>query len=107
MFIEDKKLPSTNGEPGRTSGFCPKCRTAYSFAPKLEPGDIVGGQYETVGCVAHGGLGWIYLARDHNVSDQASGCLGFAERARPVTLGPIDHAERLCDMAGRVKLIET
>ncbi len=59
-----------DGEPGRTSGFCPKCRTAYSFAPKLKPGDLVGGQYETVGCVAHGGLGWIYLARDHNVSDR-------------------------------------
>ena len=23
-----------------------------------------------VGCLAHGGLGWIYLARDHNVSDR-------------------------------------
>jgi serine/threonine-protein kinase PknG len=59
-----------DGQPGRTSGFCPKCRTAYSFAPKLKPGDLVGGQYETVGCVAHGGLGWIYLARDRNVSDR-------------------------------------
>jgi serine/threonine-protein kinase PknG len=59
-----------DGQPGRTSGFCPKCRTAYSFAPKLKTGDLVGGQYETVGCVAHGGLGWIYLARDHNVSDR-------------------------------------
>jgi len=59
-----------DGQPGRTTGFCPKCRTAYSFAPRLKPGDLVGGQYETVGCVAHGGLGWIYLARDHNVSDR-------------------------------------
>jgi len=29
---------------------------------------VVGGQYEVVGCLAHGGLGWIYLARDRNVS---------------------------------------
>ncbi|MDQ1458816.1 MAG: serine/threonine-protein kinase PknG, partial [Actinomycetota bacterium] len=59
-----------DGQQGRTSGFCPKCRTAYSFAPKLAPGDLAGGQYEVVGCLAHGGLGWVYLARDHNVSDR-------------------------------------
>ncbi|MDP9335735.1 MAG: serine/threonine-protein kinase PknG, partial [Actinomycetota bacterium] len=58
------------GKPGRTEGFCPRCRMAYSFAPKLQPGEIVGGQYEVVGCIAHGGLGWIYLARDRNVSDR-------------------------------------
>jgi serine/threonine-protein kinase PknG len=33
-------------------------------------GDLVGGQYEVLGCLAFGGLGWIYLARDHNVSDR-------------------------------------
>ena len=27
-------------------------------------------QYEVAGCLAHGGLGWIYLARDRNVSDR-------------------------------------
>ena len=34
------------------------------------PGDLVAGQYEVLGCLAHGGLGWIYLAKDHNVSDR-------------------------------------
>jgi serine/threonine-protein kinase PknG len=61
---------SHDGEAGRTEGFCPKCRTPYSFTPKLKPGDLVAGQYEVVGCLAHGGLGWIYLAKDHNVSDR-------------------------------------
>ena len=61
---------SRDGKPGRTEGFCPKCRAPYSFAPKLHAGDVVGGQYEVVGCIAHGGLGWIYLARDHNVSER-------------------------------------
>ncbi len=56
--------------PGRTEGYCPQCRNPYSFTPKLAPGDLVGGQYEVVGCLAHGGLGWIYLARDKNVSDR-------------------------------------
>ena len=59
---------SRPGKPGRAEGFCPKCRQPYSFAPKLKAGDLVGGQYEVVGAIAHGGLGWIYLARDRNVS---------------------------------------
>jgi serine/threonine-protein kinase PknG len=60
---------SSEGRPGRTEGFCRNCGTPFSFSPKLQPGDLVGGQYEVLGCLAHGGLGWIYLARDHNVSD--------------------------------------
>ncbi|SEL66553.1 serine/threonine-protein kinase PknG [Streptacidiphilus jiangxiensis] len=61
---------SKNGVPGRTEGFCTKCGTAYSFTPKLFPGDLVGGQYEVVGCLAHGGLGWIYLGIDRRVNDK-------------------------------------
>ncbi|WP_413809455.1 tetratricopeptide repeat protein [Streptomyces sp. OE57] len=56
--------------PGRTEGFCTKCGHPYSFVPKLTPGDIVHGQYEVAGCLAHGGLGWIYLAIDRAVSDR-------------------------------------
>ncbi|GAA1753986.1 serine/threonine-protein kinase [Streptomonospora arabica] len=56
--------------PGRTEGYCHSCRTEFSFTPKLAPGDVVAGQYEVLGCLAHGGLGWIYLARDHNVDDR-------------------------------------
>ena len=58
------------GQPGLTEGFCRNCGTRFSFSPKLEPGDLVAGQYEVLGCLAHGGLGWIYLARDRNVSDR-------------------------------------
>ncbi|MFI6808390.1 tetratricopeptide repeat protein [Streptomyces luteogriseus] len=56
--------------PGRTEGFCTKCGHPYSFVPKLKAGDVVHGQYEVVGCLAHGGLGWIYLAVDRAVSDR-------------------------------------
>ncbi|MDX3849278.1 tetratricopeptide repeat protein [Streptomyces sp. AK02-01A] len=56
--------------PGRTEGFCTKCGHPYSFVPKLYEGDIVHGQYEVVGCLAHGGLGWVYLAVDRAVSDR-------------------------------------
>ena len=61
---------SRAGRPGRPEGFCPNCRAPFSFAPKLKAGDVVAGQYEVAGCLAHGGLGWIYLAKDKNVSDR-------------------------------------
>ncbi|MFF4230051.1 tetratricopeptide repeat protein [Streptomyces sp. NPDC001820] len=61
---------SRGERPGRTEGFCTKCGHPYSFVPKLVGGDIVHGQYEVVGCLAHGGLGWVYLAVDRAVSDR-------------------------------------
>ncbi|GGN66545.1 putative serine/threonine-protein kinase [Actinoplanes lobatus] len=54
----------------RPSGFCPSCGEGFNFTPKLSKGDLVAGQYEVVGPLAHGGLGWVYLAVDRNVSDR-------------------------------------
>jgi serine/threonine-protein kinase PknG len=66
-----KPVGRTRGDrPGRPEGFCPNCRNPFSFTPKLTAGDMVAGQYEVAGCLAHGGLGWVYLARDKNVSDR-------------------------------------
>ena len=79
VVAEDKRFCSVcgsavgrarDGSTGRTKGFCPKCRTPFDFDPKLQPGSLLGGQYEIVGCLAHGGMGWIYLARDRNVNDR-------------------------------------
>jgi serine/threonine-protein kinase PknG len=79
MVAEEKRYCSvcqsevgrTRGaKQGRTKGFCPKCGAAFDFDPKLQPGMLLGGQYEVVGCLAHGGMGWIYLARDRNVNDR-------------------------------------
>ena len=61
---------SRGDRPGRTEGFCTNCGHPYSFVPKLRRGDVVHGQYEVAGCLAHGGLGWIYLAVDRAVSDR-------------------------------------
>ncbi|WP_305092625.1 serine/threonine-protein kinase [Prescottella sp. R16] len=61
---------STDGNPGATSGFCPHCGSRFEFSPLLKPGTLVAGQYEVQGCIAHGGLGWIYLAIDRNVDNR-------------------------------------
>ncbi|MGW4368558.1 tetratricopeptide repeat protein [Nocardia takedensis] len=52
---------------GETRGICGQCRALFSFRPALEPGDLVADQYEIRGCLAHGGFGWVYLARDRHV----------------------------------------
>ncbi|MGW6442395.1 tetratricopeptide repeat protein [Lentzea sp. NPDC055074] len=66
-----KKVGRTSEhKPGRVEGFCPHCGHAYSFTPKLAPGEVLHDQYEVLGCLAHGGLGWLYLALDHAVSDR-------------------------------------
>jgi serine/threonine-protein kinase PknG len=66
--------------PGRSEGWCPSCGSSYSFLPQLIPGDMVADQYEIKGCIAHGGLGWVYLAFDHNVNE------------RPVVLKGLVHS---------------
>ncbi|CAM4152611.1 Serine/threonine-protein kinase PknG [Mycobacterium basiliense] len=68
------------GAEGPKEGWCPYCGSPYSFLPQLSPGDIIAGQYEVKGCIAHGGMGWIYLALDHNVND------------RPVVLKGLVHS---------------
>jgi serine/threonine-protein kinase PknG len=61
---------SREGRPGRVTGYCGKCRHPYTFAPSLGPGDLVAAQYRIVGCLAYGGLGWIYLAQDEQVGNR-------------------------------------
>ena len=68
------------GRDGSSEGTCPHCGNAYSFLPQLRPGDMVADQYEIKGCLAHGGLGWVYLAVDHNVNE------------RPVVLKGLVHS---------------
>ncbi len=71
---------SSEDGKGTSEGWCPSCGSPYSFLPQLNPGDTVAGQYEVKGCIAHGGLGWVYLAVDHNVND------------RPVVLKGLVHS---------------
>ncbi|MCU1644050.1 MAG: putative serine/threonine-protein kinase pknG, partial [Nocardia sp.] len=46
------------------------CGSPFNFRPSLKHGDLVADQYEIQGCLAHGGLGWLYLAVDRKVSDR-------------------------------------
>ncbi|MCV7282757.1 protein kinase [Mycolicibacterium flavescens] len=71
---------SHGATPARSEGECPHCGSFYSFLPQLNPGDMVADQYEIKGCIAHGGLGWVYLAFDHNVNE------------RPVVLKGLVHS---------------
>ena len=89
VVAESKRFCWNCGKPvGRATpdgeahseGTCPHCGSAYSFLPQLRPGDLVIDQYEIKGCVAHGGLGWVYLAVDKNVND------------RPVVLKGLVHS---------------
>src|SRR5699024_5699109 len=61
---------SSAGSRGVVAGTCDDCGTPFSFVPKLRPKEVVSGQYEVLGALAYGGLGWIYLATDRNVSDR-------------------------------------
>lgn len=89
VVAESKRFCWNCGKPvGRSTaegkalseGWCPYCGSAYSFLPQLGPGDMVADQYEIKGCIAHGGLGWVYLAVDHNVNE------------RPVVLKGLVHS---------------
>ncbi|MFC0115327.1 serine/threonine-protein kinase [Kibdelosporangium aridum] len=75
-----------DGEPGAAEGECPNCGARFSFKPRLRRGDILGGQYEVLGCLAYGGLGWIYLAKDHNVSDRWVVLKGLIDTGDPTAL---------------------
>ena len=56
--------------------------------PQLQPGDVVAGQYEILGVIAHGGMGWIYLANDHFVSGRVVVLKGMQAQNRPMKPPP-------------------
>lgn len=74
------------GEPGAAEGECPNCGVRFSFKPRLKYGDVLGGQYEVLGCLAYGGLGWIYLAKDRNVSDRWVVLKGLIDTGDPTAV---------------------
>ncbi|SNQ49304.1 Serine/threonine protein kinase [Frankia canadensis] len=49
--------------PALAEGYCAGCGQPYSLRPPLHAGDRIG-RWEIAGALAHGGQGWLYLARD-------------------------------------------
>ncbi|WP_111725194.1 serine/threonine protein kinase [Corynebacterium renale] len=62
-------------------------------APQLQPGDIVADQYEIKGVIAHGGMGWIYLATDRNVSERVVVLKGMQSQVKGHDVG-VAESER-------------
>ncbi|MFG2028388.1 tetratricopeptide repeat protein [Streptomyces sp. NPDC048825] len=60
--------PYTEG-PVPIEGYCPVCRERYSYRPELARNAVLGDKYKIIGPIAHGGQGWVYLARDTNLRD--------------------------------------
>jgi serine/threonine-protein kinase PknG len=83
-----------DGKPGSPEGKCDNCGTSFSFVPKLQPNELVGGQYEVLGALAYGGLGWIYLAQDHNVSDRWVVLKGLIDSGDPTALAAAANEQR-------------
>lgn len=61
---------SRDEHEGRRTGHCPACGQWYSFEATLRIGELLGGQYEILGPIGHGGRGWVYVGRDRNVADR-------------------------------------
>lgn len=97
-----RRCPSCDNKVTRTKGFCPKCGSQYDFEPHLKPGEIVNSKYEVKGPIAFGGLGWIYLGWDTqlsrwvvlkgllNAKDESSAAAAVAERQ---FLAAVKHAK--------------
>jgi serine/threonine-protein kinase PknG len=108
LVMADPKLPenkrycpSCQAKVQREHGFCTQCGAEYDFRPTLKAGDAVV-EYEIKGPIAHGGLGWIYLAYDVqlkryavlkgllNTSDAMAAAAAVAERQ---FLAAVKHAK--------------
>ncbi|WP_181791654.1 protein kinase domain-containing protein, partial [Streptomyces phytophilus] len=100
------------GRRGLSAGYCPACGHAYSLAPRLAAGDVVGERYEVVGPLARGGRGWVYLARDVRLGNRpvvlkgdagASMHGGYGLSHERGVLAGLDHPDivRILDFAPR------
>lgn len=64
-------VATTARAPEISPATCPHCGARYLFVPGLAPGTVVAWPVmRSPSAIAHGGLGWIYLAIDRNVSDR-------------------------------------
>ncbi|QXJ25720.1 protein kinase [Actinomadura graeca] len=74
------------GQPALLMGFCPNCGVSYDFRPRLTRGDVLGDQYTIVGPIAHGGQGWIYVARDRHLDGNLVAVKALIEPNDPIAI---------------------
>ncbi|MFI1797844.1 tetratricopeptide repeat protein [Streptomyces sp. NPDC020379] len=74
------------GQPALATGYCSHCGHPFDFTPRLAAGDLVGEQYRVVGCLANGGLGWVYLAHDTRLENHPVALKGLIHTGDPVAL---------------------
>jgi len=74
------------GHEALSEGYCPGCGTRYSFGPGLRDNDLVNDRYEVVGCLARGGQGWVYRAKDTHLDDNDVVLKGLINAADQVAL---------------------
>ncbi len=90
---QDKVGIQYGDQPPVTTGRCPTSGHPYTLDPQLDPGEVVNGQYEVVGYIAHGGLGWVYLARDRNLDNSHVALKGLINNNDATALR-VEAAER-------------
>ncbi|MFJ5925664.1 tetratricopeptide repeat protein [Kitasatospora sp. NPDC092948] len=75
-----------NGQPNLLEGRCPYDGTAYSFVPRLGPGELLADRYRVEGCIGHGGFGWVYLAHDERLNNRPVALKGLIDAADPARI---------------------
>ncbi|ONK11320.1 serine/threonine-protein kinase [Streptomyces sp. MP131-18] len=86
------------GAPTRLTGYCRNCGTRYSLRPQLKVDEqLDNGRYRVLGCVAHGGLGWVYLAEDTRLKNRLIALKGV--------LNPHDPRARAAMLEERDRMI--
>ena len=79
VVAENRRYCSQLRRPGRArarrrtgpdQGFCRSAARRSPSSPSSPRETWSPASTRSSGCLAHGGMGWIYLARDHNVSDR-------------------------------------
>ena len=75
-----------DGQPSLLEGRCPYDGTAYSFVPRLSPGELLADRYRVEGCLGHGGFGWVYLAHDERLNNRPVALKGLIDAADPARI---------------------
>ena len=81
-------------QPALLAGRCPRDGTPYSFVPELARGEVLKDRYEIEGCIGHGGLGWVYAARDRHLDPRRVAIKGLIAADDPAAIEKAEAEKR-------------